>query len=128
MGVGLTIFFVSGSSEKNLEKLLKDMGSDFYENFYYEQTGKTDEEKKSFLSKYTTVGIKINLTNLALYNDNKNKEIIEENFINKKSDNICDEEETKVIIYPKQDYKKSDYDIEVILKCGFEKEEENKEK
>ena len=37
------------------------MGKDFYENFYYEQVGSTDEERADFLSKYESIGIKINL-------------------------------------------------------------------
>ena len=125
-GVGITLY-ASGNNKRTLEKLLTDMAKDFYENYYYDQTGKTEEERTEFLSKYSKIGIKINLENLALYDNNKNKKTIESEFVNSKTNEPCSEKTTKAVIYPKGNFKKANYDIEVILDCGFESEEkENK--
>lgn len=107
--------------EQNLENSLKEMGQDFYENYYYDQTGTTDEEKADFLSRYATIGIKINLDNLGRYNSEVNQEKIAE-FVNPDTNESCDKENTRVIIYPKESYGKTDYDIEVELVCGFDEE------
>ncbi len=119
----ITILFViiwtSGNSAKKLENSLKEMGKDFYENYYYDQTGKTQEERAKFLAKYASIGIKINLDNLGRYNSNINKEKIAE-FVNSKTKESCNKENTKVIIYPKESYGKNDYTLEVELDCGFE--------
>lgn len=115
----LILLFTSKNEEKNLEGLLEEMGRDFYENYYYDQTGTTDEEKAEFLSRYATIGIKINLDNLGRYNSEANEEKIAE-FVNPDTNESCDKENTRVIIYPKENYGKTDYDIEVELICGFE--------
>lgn len=107
------------SSQKKLEDTLKEMGQDFYENYYYDQTGTTDEEKANFLSKYSTIGIKINLDNLGRYNSEENEEKIAE-FVNPETGEPCDNENTRVIIYPKENYGKTDYELEVELVCGFQ--------
>ena len=94
------------------------MGKDFYENFYYEQVGSTNEERANFLSKYESIGIKINLDNLSRYDNNKNADKLNE-FVNKKTNKSCDKVNTKVTIYPKKPYNKTSYKIETQLDCGF---------
>jgi len=79
-----------GSKMEQYEATLREMGKDFYENYYYERTGKDDDERKEFDS------------------DNKN---------------VCDAKNTRVIIIPKEGYKKTDYEIKVELDCGFDTEE-----
>ena len=81
--VGCFMFLKKGGQEASLSKSLESMGKDFYENFYYTQVGSTDEERANFLSKYETIGIKINLDNLSRYDNNKNSDKINK-FVNNK--------------------------------------------
>ncbi len=108
-------------NKKGLEKSLRKMGEDFYENLYYDQIKSTSKKKTSLLSKFTEVGIKIDLENLERYENGKfSKEI--KKFKNNKTGNMCNKVNTKVIIYPKAPYGKKDYKIVTELDCGFEDE------
>lgn len=107
------------SNEKELETTLSEMGKSFYENFYYEQIGSSGDEKIELLSKFTTVGIKIDLENLGRYNDGEFSKDIEK-FVNSKTKGKCNKSNTKVIIYPTSPYGKTDYKIETELDCGFD--------
>lgn len=107
-----------GSNEKSLESSLKEMGKNFYENFYYEQVGSSADERTSLLSKFTTVGIKVDLDNLGRYNDGEFKEEISK-FKNSKTNDKCNKTNTRVVIYPKSPYGKTDYTIKTELDCGF---------
>ncbi len=113
------------NKKQQYENTLKDMGKDFYENYYYERTGKNGEERKTFLSKYSSTGIKIDLENLGRYNGQSNKGKVAE-LVDPDNKNVCDAKNTKVIIMPKEGYGKTDYEIKVELDCGFETEEERK--
>ena len=113
MGLG------KSNNRKDLEKSLSDMGKDFYENFYYEQVGSSADEKTTLLSKFSEVGIKIDLDNLERYNNGEFKDEIGK-FKNSKSNEKCSKTNTKVIIYPKSPYGKTDYKIETQLDCGFD--------
>jgi hypothetical protein len=115
------LFTVFGkkSNEKDLEASLTDMGKNFYENFYYEQIGSSADERTSLLSKFTTIGIKIDLENLGRYNDGEFKDEIS-NFKNSLTGKACDQTNTKVVIYPKSPYGKTDYKVEAELDCGFD--------
>ena len=110
-----------GDNKKELEKSLEEMGRDFYENFYYDQIGGSADERTSLLSKFTTVGIKIDLDNLGRYNNGEYKDKISE-FSNKKTKEKCSKTDTKVVVYPKSPFGKTDYKMEVELECGFEKD------
>lgn len=117
--VGTIIFFVlfeKPSSEDDLKNYLIKMGTDFYVDFYYEEQakGKSDEELKQYLSKFTDTGIKISLKTLEDYSEENEKTI--EKFKNKKKE--CDKKNTKVIIYPQDPYGKEDYSVEPLLECG----------
>lgn len=116
--VGVVVF-ASGNNKKSLEKSLMEMGRDFYENFYYDATGKTDKEKVDFVKKFEKIGVKIDLDNLGRYNSSKNKDKVAE-FINTSTKKECDKNETRAIIYPKSPYGKKDYEIKVELSCGFD--------
>lgn len=111
-----------GNKESNIkseyEKSLREMGKDFYENYYYDRTGKTDEERGTFLKKYSSTGIKVDLENLARYNAQVNKAKIDE-LTNKDNKYVCNTKNTRVIIIPKDGYKKTDYEIKIELDCGF---------
>ena len=70
----LLIVVLSGNGEEEkLKKYMKEMGTSFYEELYYEQIGKNDEERANFLKKYKDLGIKINLDGLSRYKTEENK-------------------------------------------------------
>ena len=108
------------SQEEKLTESLEEMGSDFYENYYYPQIAKSQSDPETFVKKYENMGIKINLENLSRYDTKKNKEKLTE-FINKKTKEECDKETTRVIIYPKSPYDKKSYEMKIELVCGFDK-------
>ena len=116
------MFIKKGGQEASLSKSLESMGKDFYENFYYTQVGSTDEERANFLSKYETIGIKINLDNLSRYDNNKNSDKINK-FVNNKTNKACDRTNTRVIVYPQNPYNQTSYKIETQLDCGFDEVE-----
>ena len=116
------MFIKKGGQEASLSKSLESMGKDFYENFYYTQVGSTDEERANFLSKYETIGIKINLDNLSRYDNNKNSDKINK-FVNNKTNKACDRTNTRVIVYPQKPYNQTSYKIETQLDCGFDEAE-----
>lgn len=127
--VGVVVLGVVGyavlakeTEEEKLIRLLNEMGTDFYENYYYDQLGKTDEEREKFLALYTDKGIKVNLDNLGRYNSKVNEDKIAE-FVNSETNEECDKIETKIIIYPKESFGKTDYELEAVLECGFDEEE-----
>lgn len=115
----LLFLFVFNSNKSALTKELNKAGVNFYENFYYNQVGNDDNERKEFLSKYAAVGIKIDLENLARTTDNKDEFI--NKFVNKKTKEKCNINNTKITIYPKEPYGQKDYKMDVVLDCGFEK-------
>ena len=115
------LLFAKKSNETELNKSLEEMGKSFYENFYYEQIGTSSDERSSLLSKFTTVGIKIDLDNLGRYENGKFKDEISK-FVNNKTDEKCNKSNTKVTIYPKSPYGKTDYTVKTELDCGFDKE------
>lgn len=117
--VACFMFIKKGGQEASLSKSLESIGKDFYENFYYEQVGSTDEERANFLSKYESIGIKVNLDNLSRYDNNKNSDEISK-FVNQKTKKACDKTNTKVVIYPQKPYNKTSYKIETQLDCGFD--------
>lgn len=122
----IILFFTLNKSEDESLKLsssLKDLGIDFYENFYYKQIGKTDNERKKFLEKYKDIGIKVSLDNLSRYKKDDMDDILKQ-FVNDKTKEECDRNSSMVIIYPKDPYGQKDYKIDSILACGFEEKED----
>lgn len=118
--VGLIIVVSGKGKESESQKLsseLKNLGIDFYENFYYKQIGTDDKERKEFLEKYTNIGIKVSLDNLVRY---KKDDTILEKFVNSKTKKECDKTSSMVVIYPKEPYGKNNYTIDAMLVCGFE--------
>lgn len=105
--------------EENLTNYLVQMGEDFYEKYYYDAVGSSDESRKNFLQKYSEIGIKVSLDNLSRYNSPVVTEKINE-FFSEDETLACNRENTKVIIYPQAPYGKTDYRIDTILKCGLE--------
>lgn len=97
--------------EKKIEKELEKLGKSFYEDYYYDAV--VSQNEREFLSKFSNIGIKVNLDNLSRYNDDGVKEKIKE--LNNEIE--CNNKDTKVIIYPKEPYGKKDYLIDVELSC-----------
>lgn len=123
IAVAVVLFLVLGKKDNKseIENSLTEMGKSFYENFYYEQIGSSANERTSLLSKFTTIGIKVDLENLERYNDGEfSKEI--KKLKNNKTNKMCNKTKTKVIIYPKSPYGKTDYTIKTELDCGFDSE------
>ncbi len=119
--IGITVSYslLSDNQEKKLTAELESVGRKFYEEFYYTQIGENDEERAQFLSKYSAIGIKVDLENLARTLDNKDEELAK--FINKKTNQSCNLTNSKVVIYPQDPYGKTNYKIDIVLDCGFEK-------
>lgn len=115
----IIIFNSKKSEEDKLNDMLKELGVNFYENFYYDQVGTNDTERKEFVKKYETIGIKINLDNLSRLNSDESKKMVDK-FVNSKTKKECDKSNTRVIIYPKTPYEKDSYDIKTELVCGFD--------
>jgi len=109
------------SQKQELKMKMDEMGRAFYENFYYQQVGSTDEDRAKFLKKFEEIGIKVNLDNLSRYNSQDSEQILNQ-FINKKTNTECDKVNTQVIIYPISPYNKTSYTLEVNLECGFNEE------
>jgi len=119
--IAVVVFMFVGrgdSQEEKLTKRLEELGVSFYEEFYYKQVGTSDEKRAEFLKKYSSIGIKVDLNNLARYNGDS--ETVLKEFINNKTDKECDKNNSRVIIYPQEPYGKKSYKIEVELDCGFE--------
>lgn len=125
--IGIIIIITFKKEEKDLnqkeklEDLFETMVIEYYENFYYNQIGKTQEERELFLNKYKSTGIQINLDSLSRYNSEVNNKRIEE-FVNLDTNKKCDLINTISIIYPKEPFNKDSYEIKIKLNCGFEKE------
>ena len=122
--VGVT--FVTGckaSQEKKLNKYLKELGNAYYEKYY----SLFDDEaaRSEFLARYSTLGIKVDLENLArTVSDTKDfpsKDEILKKFVNNKTKEACNSAKTKITIYPQKPFGNKDYKIEVNLDCGFKK-------
>lgn len=119
--VAIILVFSLGkhNQERELNKSMKNLGVDFYENFYYKQVGKSDEDRAKFVGKYEKLGIKVSLDNLARFKVKETEQILKE-FVNEKTGRPCDKQNSRVIIYPKEPYGQKDYKIEVSLVCDFE--------
>lgn len=123
IGIAIVLLVVFGGKkeeqkeEDKLKGYLNELGKSFYEDYYYDAVESQNESAKiEFLTKFTDIGIKVNLDNLSRYNgggaEEKTKEFKE---------NSCNEKETKIIVYPKAPYGKTDYEVETILECDFDK-------
>lgn len=104
------------NNKNSLENKLKDLGKDFYENFYYDLVVK--EHGVDQISKYSNIGIKVSLNTLGKFKKENEEKM--NDFVNSKTKESCNKDETKVVIYPTDPYGKTDYKLEVILDCGFE--------
>lgn len=123
--IGGSIFFLSNVSgqnqEEKLDKKLVEIGTEFYEEFYYEQivSGKSEAEVEEFLGRFAEIGIKVDLDNLSRFDEKKYSNLAEI-FVNEKDKVACSIHNTRAIIYPQAPYTKTDHKVEAELDCGFE--------
>lgn len=117
IAIVIMVSFTGTSKEEKMTNRLKQLGIEYYEDFYYPQLGSTDKERADFVKGFAEYGIKVNLDNLSRYKA-ENNDILKE-FVNSKNE-TCDIENTKAIIYPEKPYAKNSYRIEVELVCDKE--------
>ena len=111
------------SNEKELNAKLEELSASFYEGFYYDAMVKNYGINQ--VAQYANVGIKVSLDNLIRSSGLDKDEELTNFFVNSKTGKACDKNNTKVIIYPQDPYEKKDYKLEIVLKCGFDKEEKD---
>ena len=120
--VSLIILFLVRNTDsykkKSYENDLTNMARDFYENFYYDLI--VDSLGKEQISRFKDNGIEINLTTLSKRSLENRQKI--DSFIRVDNNEKCNYDTTKAIIYPKENYEKQDYEIEIVLDCGFKEE------
>lgn len=108
--VGLLVF-LNLDSERRAKTRLNQLAKVFYSYYYKDNSDKEDKDKiKVFLSNYAASGLTIRLKDMRIYIDSKK---VENYSLLKK----CDEEKTKVIIYPKAPYEKNDFKVKTVLSC-----------
>jgi len=120
----IALLLIFRTNEGQLKKELKEMGVSFYEDYYYDSLKKNyegnDDGFKDYLMGFKEQGFKIDLDNLSRVNDMQDKL---KDFVNSKTDEECDKLKTNIIIYPKENYGKKDYTMDITLVCGFDEEE-----
>lgn len=89
---------------------LKKLTKSFY-GYYYDDNDKNNDIK-SFLTQFKGTGLSITLGDLEIYLEARTGKKIEYKSLEK-----CDRANTKVIIYPKEPFKKSDIDLKYELNC-----------
>jgi hypothetical protein len=89
---------------------LKKLTKSFY-GYYYDDNDK-DEDIKTFLTQFKGTGLSITLGDLEIYLEARTGKKIKYKSLEK-----CDRANTKVIIYPKKPFKKSDIDLKYELNC-----------
>ena len=116
LGFLSVVFFnnMKKQSSSNFTSDLTKMGETIYKDYYYEITkvDKSDEQLKAYLKKFEQIGLSFNLVELSKYSDENRNKISE--FL---KNNKCSNENTRVIIYPKDPYTKNDFNLEVKLDC-----------
>ena len=115
LGYLVYTYFYGGTREQKIERKLKKMAKSFYEDYYYdllvEQKGSNDQAIV-YLSNFADTGLKISFDSLKLYYDENAK-------MNYTELADCNENATKVIIYPKSPYGNKDYTMKVQLACDL---------
>ena len=113
----LLVFKPFGNKDKKVEKQLNDrmgeLAKNFYENYYFDQVG------SEFVKGHAENGIKIDLANLARINNSDSQSVLDE-FKNTEG-KACNTSTSKVTIYPKEPYGKTDYELKIELDCEFKK-------
>lgn len=109
--LGWLIIIKSGGSKRvNATNKLNDLAKTFYSYYYEENKLSTEEATKQSLSQWKDIGITINLKNLKIYMDSRKTE-------DYSLFNNCDEDKTKIVVYPISPYGENDFKTETSLIC-----------
>jgi len=119
--VALSVFaVVYFNPETVAERTLEKMGREYYEDYYYDKFMGTisDEAFQEKMEIFKETGLQpVPLRQLLLYQNEKNagyRSVFE------KKGFACDKNQTMVKIIPKEPFGKTDYELEVALKCTRE--------
>ena len=112
-GLGKTFAKPDKKQEKQLNDKMTELAKNFYENYYFDQVG------SDFVKGHAENGIKIDLANLARINNSDSQSVLNE-FKNSEGE-ACDTTKSKVTIFPKDPYGKTDYELKIELECNFKK-------
>ena len=119
--IGLVVLLlVLFNPEARIKRRVKSMGKEFYTEYFWDSLAdaRSKKELKEVMDKYTNTGFKVRFNTLTTYGSGKwKKEIDSFELKNKK----CNQVKSMVIIYPKKDFGKHDYKIDVVLDCNIEK-------
>ena len=118
----LSIVFINNlnKNEKDYVSELTNIGNEAYSEYYYKimAIDKNETDLKAYLKKYETTGLKFDLEALKGYAINQEKadyyNLINE-FLSKNKK--CNENGTKVIVYPKEPYGATDFTSEIKFNC-----------
>ncbi len=119
--VGLVMFSGCGKSDsKRLDDRLTELGNAYYKKYY----GLIEEDKRTeFLAKYNTLGIKVDLENLARTvadtDGLPSKDELLKEFT--KDGKECKLTTSKLIFYPQEPYGENDFKLDMNLDCGEDK-------
>ena len=115
--MGLLVLF---NPEARIKRRVKSMGKEFYTEYFWDSLAdaRSKKELNEVMNKFVDTGFKVRFNTLSTYGSGKwKKEIDDFELKNKK----CNQVKSMVIIYPKKDFSKHDYKIEVVLDCNIEK-------
>lgn len=107
------------SNKDKVQKYLEDKVSNYFEESYYDQMDSLTGDIKSFLSNFKKEGITVSVEVMIQQRIISETEA-EKELVNKDTKEKCDYNQTRVIIYPEEPYKKDSYKLETKLYCGFE--------
>ena len=116
VAVGLVSSFFC-NSERMTQRKIDEMAREYYEEFVYQNLingAMSQEEIADVMGRYEKYGFApVPLRQLLLYDGRKNME--DGGFVT----DYCDENETKMKIYPEAPYDKKSYRIEYTYKCEW---------
>ncbi|MBQ3432996.1 hypothetical protein IJG22_01715 [Candidatus Saccharibacteria bacterium] len=105
------------NNERMTQRKIDEMAREYYEEFVYQNLingAMSQEEIADVMGRYEKYGFApVSLRQLLLYDGRKNME--EGGFVK----NYCDENETKVKVYPEAPYDKKSYRIEYEYRCEY---------
>ena len=110
--IGGILFLVNSKigREALAKRDIRKLTTTFYE-YYYDENN-YDNNVKEFLKKYTSSGLNITLGDMEVYIEDKSNGGTKYKSLEK-----CDRAKSKVIIYPKNPFSKTDYDLKFDLVC-----------
>lgn len=104
--ISIVSLFVNDNSSK-MKNIAKELGENYYKSSLYD-TFKTNGT--SLLSIFKDDGYKVNLQTLLEDNQDYVSYFVSE-------DNLCDLENSYIVIYPKKPYKEGNYKVKTYLDC-----------